>query len=59
MLFRYLDFIFAPFRAINNKILGVKNVKGNLKIDYNRAKAMGSRGKGAVACANKKLGWGE
>ena len=33
---RYLDFIFAPFRAVDNKILGVKNIKGNIKVDINR-----------------------
>ena len=46
---RYIDFIFAPFRAINNKILGVKNIKGNIKVDVNRAKALGKRGKNFAA----------
>ena len=45
MFLRYLDFIFAPFRAINNKIIGVKNIKGNIKVDINRSKALASRGK--------------
>jgi hypothetical protein len=48
MFIRYLDFIFAPFRAINNKILGVKNIKGNIQMDVNRAKSFGRRGKNAV-----------
>jgi len=48
MFLRYLDFIFAPFRAINNKILGVKNIKGNIKVDIARAKSLGTRGKGAL-----------
>jgi hypothetical protein len=56
MFFRYIDFIFAPFRAIQNKILGVKNVKGNIQIDARRAKALGQRGKQAAATANQKLG---
>jgi hypothetical protein len=42
---RHLDFIFAPFRAINNKIIGVKNIKGNIKVDVNRSKALANRGK--------------
>ncbi|MBA3393004.1 MAG: FHA domain-containing protein [Deltaproteobacteria bacterium] len=45
MFLKYLDFIFAPFRAINNKIVGVKNVKGNIKVDINRSKALANRGK--------------
>ena len=27
MFLKYIDFIFAPFRAVNNKILGIKNIK--------------------------------
>lgn len=45
MFLRHLDFIFAPFRAINNKILGVKNVRGNIRVDINRSKALMGRGK--------------
>jgi hypothetical protein len=48
MFFKYIDFIFVPFRAINNKILGVKNIKGNIKVDINRAKSLGQRGKNAM-----------
>ena len=58
MFLKYIDFIFQPFRAINNKILGVKNIKGNIKVDINRAKALGSRGKAAMGQAgefNQKL----
>jgi hypothetical protein len=40
VFFRYLDFIFAPFRAINNKILGVKNIKGNIQVDLSRSKGV-------------------
>ena len=49
MFLRYFDFIFAPFRAINNKIIGVKNIKGNFKGDIMRAKSLGARGKDAAA----------
>ena len=45
MFLKYFEFIFAPFRAINNKIIGVKNIKGNIQVDVNRAKALGNRGK--------------
>ena len=55
MFFRYIDFIFAPFRAIHNKILGVKNIKGNIQIDARRAKALGKRGQMAAANANQKM----
>jgi hypothetical protein len=52
---QYIDFIFAPFRAINNKIIGVKNVKGNFMVDVNRSKAMIGRGKNFVGTANQKM----
>jgi FHA domain len=55
MFLRYLDFIFQPFRAINNKILGVKNIKGNIQVDINRAKSMGKRGQQFVGDANQKV----
>ncbi len=45
MFLKYFDFIFAPFRAINNKIIGVKNIKGNIQVDINRSKALAQRGK--------------
>jgi len=50
---KYFEFIFAPFRAINNKILGVKNIKGNIQVDVNRAKSLGKRGQNFAASANK------
>jgi hypothetical protein len=63
MFLRYIDFIFVPFRAIQNKIIGVKNIKGNIKVDVNRAKALVGRGKEAVGRAgqyNNQLNqWGQ
>ena len=60
MFLKYFDFIFQPFRAINNKILGVKNIKGNIQVDINRAKSLGQRGKNAIGRAgefnNKMMG---
>jgi hypothetical protein len=50
---KYFEFIFAPFRAINNKILGVKNIKGNIQVDINRAKSLKQRGANFAASANK------
>ncbi|HEX2690301.1 MAG TPA: FHA domain-containing protein [Kofleriaceae bacterium] len=58
MFLKYFDFIFTPFRVINNKILGVKNIKGNIQVDINRAKSMGRRGQNAIGQAgqfNNKL----
>jgi hypothetical protein len=55
---KYFDFIFAPFRAINNKIIGVKNIKGNIQVDVNRAKSLKARGAqavGQVGQMNQKL----
>lgn len=49
---QYIDFIFAPFRAIQNKIVGVKNVKGNFQVDVNRSKALVGRVKSGVGDAN-------
>ena len=40
MFLKYIDFIFAPFRAINNTIIGVKNIKGNIQVDVNRSKSL-------------------
>ena len=40
MFFRHLDFVFAPFRAVRNKWLSVRNIQGNIKVDMNRGKAL-------------------
>lgn len=53
MFLKYIDFIFAPFRAINNKILGVKNIKGNIQVDINRARSLKHRGADAMSRANQ------
>src|SRR5687768_13681313 len=58
MFFRYIDFIFTPFRAIHNKILGVKSIKGNVQVDARRLKATGQRGKNMVKNAGEKVGVG-
>lgn len=58
MFLKYFDFVFAPFRAINNKIFAVKNIKGNIQVDINRAKSLGRRGQNAMNRAgdfNNKL----
>ncbi len=52
MFLKYFEFIFAPFRAVNNKILGVKNIKGNIQVDINRAKSMKARGAQFAGQAN-------
>jgi hypothetical protein len=38
MFLRYFDFVFKPFRQIRNRIVKVKTVKGNIKVDVNRVK---------------------
>jgi hypothetical protein len=48
MFLKYIDFIFQPFRAINNKILGVRNIKGNIQVDINRARSLKARGQNAM-----------
>ncbi|HMG23118.1 MAG TPA: FHA domain-containing protein [Kofleriaceae bacterium] len=53
MFLKYIDFIFQPFRAINNKILGIKNIKGNIQVDLNRARSLKARGAQAMDKANK------
>ena len=58
MFLRYFDFVFVPFRAVYNRYLHYRNIKGNIKVDMNRAKAMGNRGKGYVGSAQAKLGGG-
>ena len=52
MFFRHLDFVFAPFRAVYNKFLSVRNIKGNIQVDMNRGKAMVGRGKGMAQHAS-------
>lgn len=59
MFFRYLDPIFAPFRAVKNKVMGVRNIKGNIHADFTRVKSMGKNAQQNVKRANDKMqGWG-
>jgi hypothetical protein len=55
MFLKYFDFIFAPFRAIQGKIIGVKNIKGSIQVDVNRVKSMGQYGKDKVGEVNAKV----
>jgi len=48
MFLKYIDFIFVPFRAINNRFIALKNVQGNIKVDINRARSMKYRGQDAM-----------
>ena len=60
MFFRYLDFIWAPFRAINNKIWTVRSIKGNVQMDARRVKSYGRVGKSYVQNAGQRVqGWGQ
>lgn len=51
MFFKALDPIFAPFRAIRNKITSAKNLKGNVQVDVGRVKNLGHMGKNAMGQA--------
>jgi hypothetical protein len=55
MFLQYIDFIFQPFRAIRNKFLGVSAIKGNIKVDINRSKALVGRTKRGIKDANSKI----
>ena len=51
---KYLDPIFAPFRAVKNKIMGVQNIKGNIHVDVNRVKSLGKNAQANAKNANAK-----
>src|SRR6266700_1794576 len=55
MFLRYFAFIFAPFRAIRNQWMSVRNVQGNIHMDIKRVQSLKSRGKNAVGEFNQKL----
>ena len=55
MFFRHLDFVFAPFRAVYNKFLGVRNIKGNIQVDIGRGRGMLARGKSMANRANAQV----
>ena len=56
MFLKYFDFIFRPLRDINAKIVGVKNIKGSVQVDINRAKSLKSRGQDMV---QRAAGYGQ
>src|ERR1044071_5297795 len=55
MFLKYFEFIFAPFRAAQNRVLSAKNIKGNIQVDINRAKSLKNRGQDAVSSFNNKM----
>ncbi len=60
MFFRYLEPILKPFRSARNKVVKVKTVKGNIKMDVKRVGRMGKNvqnmGKDAAGKVNKVSG---
>ena len=56
MFLKYIDFIFTPFRAVQNKWLEAKNVKGNLRMEQNRVKSFHQRGQMAMQGAKQQAG---
>ncbi|MDB4959470.1 MAG: domain containing protein [Myxococcales bacterium] len=55
MFLKYLDFIFAPFRAIQTKVFGIKSLKGNIVGDFNRSKNLMKRGQAMAGNANAQV----
>lgn len=55
MFLKYLDFIFAPFRDANSKVIQAKNFKGNVQVDVSRVKSMGKYGKSKMDEAGAKM----
>jgi len=55
MFLRYIDFVFQPFRAVYNKFLSAKNIKGSFQVDINRSKAMLKRGQNFAADGKQKV----
>jgi hypothetical protein len=53
MFWRYLQPIFAPFKKARSNVNQVKNVKGNVQVDVNRAKMLGNQGKNVVGKAQQ------
>lgn len=53
MFWKYLEPLFAPFRKANSKVRNVKNMKGNIKVETQRAKQLANQGKNAAAGAQK------
>lgn len=55
MFLRYLDPLFAPFRKARANVVKARNVKGNIKVDVNRAKAYGGIAKDHAKSAQGKV----
>lgn len=56
MFLKYVDFIFVPFRRIRAKWTQARNIKGNIKVDVNRAKNYGNMAKGYAGQAKGYAG---
>ncbi len=55
MFLEYIDFIFVPFRAVWNKWLSAKNVKGSFQMEVRRVKGLKDLGKQKVIDAKQNL----
>lgn len=56
MFWKYLEPIFAPFRSARAKVNQVQNVKGNVKVDVDRAKRLGKQGQNMVGAGQAAAG---
>lgn len=55
MFLRYLDPLFAPWRALRNKITQVRSIKGNIQVDVHRVQRFGKMAQQNVAKAKNHL----
>jgi hypothetical protein len=52
---KFIDPLLAPFRAIQNKIVQGRTMKGNFKVDVSRVKNLGANSKDMVKNASSKV----
>jgi hypothetical protein len=52
---RYIEPLLAPFRAVQNKIVQARTIKGNIKVDIGRIKGLGTSSKDMLKDANSKI----
>jgi len=56
MFFKALDPLFAPFKAIRNRIVTARSIKGQVKVDAGRVKNLGKVGQGHLQSAQNFAG---
>ena len=56
MFLRYFEFVFQPFRWIRAQIMGVRNVRGRVRVDVGRVKSYKSMAKARAKEAKRMAG---